>query len=74
MREKIGLLTAKVDAAHRRIDDGEKLTRETLKEINSELKILTAHLNKGKGWIAAMLFLAGGTGAGLVKLFTLIGK
>lgn len=74
LHEKVGQLMAKVDAAHSRIDKQEKITAEALNEISKDLKELNAHMNKGKGWVAAIIFLAGGTGAGLVKIFSAIGK
>lgn len=72
--EKIGMLIAKVDAAHSRVDKMEKVLSDSLSDISKELKELNAHMNKGKGWVAALMFLAGGTGAGLVKLLSVIGK
>lgn len=78
IREKIGALTAKVDAAHSRVDKVETQVREDLKEIFKELKTLNETMNKGKGGLATILFLAGGggVGAGLFaqKLFSLFGK
>lgn len=72
--ERIGQLTAKAEAAHARIDKMEAGVREDLASIKDELKELNAHMNRGKGWSAAMLFLAGSSGAALMKLLALIGK
>lgn len=67
--ERIGLLTAKADAAHTRIDKLEKITREDLKEIKDDLKTLSALVNRASGWAAAFIFIGGLVGgAGLVKL------
>lgn len=70
--EKIGQLIAKSDAAHKRLDKIETDVRDDLKHINDELKAINAHMNKGKGWAAAFLFLAGLSGAGASKLLSTI--
>jgi hypothetical protein len=70
LREKLGVLIAKVDAAHHRIDKNEAGTREDLKEIFEQLKALNAHMNRGKGWAGAMFFLSGIAGAGVIKLLS----
>lgn len=72
-KEKMGLLIAKVEAAHGRIDRLESGIRDDLREIQRELKDLTAHMNKGRGMLAVMLFLSGSAGAGVVKLLSMIG-
>lgn len=78
IREKLGALSAKVDAAHSRIDKTETQVREDLKEIFKELKTLNENMNKGKGSLATILFFAGGSGVGAglfaQKLFSLFGK
>ncbi len=74
IREKIGILTAKVEAAHARVDKVEADINDSLKELHSDLKELNAHMNRGKGWAAAMMLLAGIFGGGVVKLFSLMGK
>ena len=66
--EKLGVLTAKVDAAHKRIDNLEVGMRQDLKEIDLSIKELSAYMNRSKGWGAAFIFLGGISGAGLVKL------
>jgi hypothetical protein len=68
IRERLGALDAKVTAAHSRLDRVEENISEDLKSIKDELHELNAHMNKSKGWGAAMLFLASILGAGLVKL------
>ncbi len=73
-REKIGALDAKVSAAHSRLDKLELMLREDLKEMKGDLKDLHAYMNKGKGWAAAMMLLAGTSGAGIIKLLQLLGK
>jgi putative component of toxin-antitoxin plasmid stabilization module len=65
LREKLGVVIAKADAAHSRIDKLEVGLREDLKDLKSELKELNAHMHKGKGWAGAMLFMAGLAGGGL---------
>lgn len=72
IRERIGALDAKVTAAHSRVDKLEQGLRDDLKEIKSELKELSAHMNKGKGWAAAMIFLSGTVGAAIIKLITFL--
>lgn len=75
LSEKIGILSAKADAAHSRVDKLEILLRDDLKELKSDLKELNAYMHRGKGWASAMIFLSGFAGAGLFKLITLfIGK
>lgn len=74
VREKIGQLTAKADAAHIRIDKVEVLVRDDLKEIKKDLKDLNTYMHRGKGWASAMLFISGFVGAGLFKLLTVIFK
>jgi hypothetical protein len=71
VREKIGILTAKADAAHTRVDRLESGVRQDLSEIKNDLKELSAYMHREKGWSAAFLFLAGLAGAGLMKLAAL---
>lgn len=66
IREKIGELSAKTKAAHARIDSIEENIREDLKEINAELKVLVQNMNYSKGFSAALVFLSGAVGAGLM--------
>ena len=70
IREKIGVLTAKVDAAHIRVDRVETEIKSTLKDLHEDMKELNAHMNKSKGGLAVMVFLSGGTGAGLAILIS----
>ncbi len=70
--EKIGALSAKVSAAHSRVDKLETGIREDLREINSELKGLTAYVNHAKGWAAAMMLLSGILGAVIIKAIGLV--
>jgi hypothetical protein len=72
IRERLGALDAKVTAAHTRLDRHEQGVREELKEINQSLKELNAHMNKGKGWAAALMLLAGSAGAGFTKLLSIL--
>jgi ABC-type ATPase involved in cell division len=72
VHEKIGALTAKADAAHSRLDKVETQVRDDLKSIKEELHELNAHMNKGKGWASAMIFLAGLSGAGATKLISVL--
>jgi hypothetical protein len=66
--EKIGVLAAKADAAHSRLDKLEIGLREDLKEIKKDLKELNGYMHRGKGWAAAIILLSGFAGAGVVKL------
>lgn len=70
IREKIGILSAKANAAHNRVDKLELLLRDDLKEIKDDLKDLNAYMHRGKGWAAAMIFFGGIAGALFVRLFT----
>lgn len=72
IRERLGALDAKVTAAHTRLDKIEINVSEALKDIQSELHELNAHMNKSKGWAAAFLLIAGATGAGVVKLIAFL--
>lgn len=66
--EKIGALSAKVGAAHSRLDKLEVDIKDALKELHEDLKTLNAHMNKGKGWNAALMFLAAIFGAIIAEL------
>jgi hypothetical protein len=68
----IGVISAKAEAAHSRLDRLENEIKETLKGIQVDLKELSAHMNKTKGFSAAWLFLASIAGAGLTKLAAMI--
>lgn len=74
IREKIGALSAKADAAHNRVDKLELLLRDDLKELKADLKELNAYMHRGKGWAAAMVFISGFAGAGFFKLASLLFK
>ena len=70
IRERIGTLAAKASAAHERIDRLEVGLREDLKEIKKDLTEVLAWMNRGKGWGAAALLIAGlmgGIAAQVVK-------
>lgn len=68
MWERIGSLAAKATAAHDRIDKLETGLRDDLKEIKQELKSIAAWMNRGKGWAAAAMLLAGMGGAAVIEL------
>lgn len=68
MWERIGTISAKAAAAHDRIDKLEIGLRSDLKDIKEELKAISAWMNKGKGWAAAAMLLAGMGGAAVVEL------
>jgi SUMO ligase MMS21 Smc5/6 complex component len=72
IRERLGALDAKVTAAHKRLDKHEQDVKESLNEIKESLKELNAHMNKGKGMAALIVLLAGSTGAGIMKLLTMV--
>lgn len=72
--EKIGALSAKVSAAHSRVDKLEQGIREDLREINSEVKEIAAHMNRAKGWAAALMLLSGVLGALMIKALALVSK
>ncbi len=72
LREKIGVLTAKVDAAHDRIDKIQLLIREDLKEIKTDLKELNAYMHHRKGWNAAVILLSGFVGGTVFKILSLM--
>lgn len=73
--EKLITLDSKVTAAHSRIDKMELLIHEDLtelkgdlKEMSKELKDVIAWMNRGKGWSAAILVLAGILGGAISTL------
>jgi predicted ATPase len=68
IRETIGELRATVKAAHFRVDKVEVQIAAQLTLIQTQLIELNAHMNKGKGWAAASMFISGIVGAGVVKL------
>jgi tetrahydromethanopterin S-methyltransferase subunit B len=70
VHEKLGVLTAKVDAAHGRVDRLESMIKDHLIEIKADMKELNGYMHRGKGYASAMLFLAGLSGAGLSKLIS----
>jgi hypothetical protein len=74
VRERLGEIGATAKAAHARIDNLEKNLREDLKSIFDKLDDVSANMNRGKGWGAAFLFLAGICGAGLSAWFMTIFK
>lgn len=63
IRERLGILIARVESNEDRIEKLETTIESDLKSIHSDLKELNAHMNKGKGWGAAFLLLAGLLGA-----------
>lgn len=72
VHEKIGVLSAKVDAAHNRVDKVEGSIKDTLVEIKGDLKDLNTYMNKAKGYTAAIVLVASMGGAGLTKLIAWI--
>jgi putative component of toxin-antitoxin plasmid stabilization module len=72
MHEKLGVLSAKADAAHSRIDRLENGIKSDLSEMKNDLKELSAHMHKGKGYAAAIMFVAGLAGAGLTKILSIV--
>lgn len=72
LREKLGVAIAKAEAAHARIDRLDEVIRDDLRDIRKVLDELNAHMNKGKGWAAAVILLSGFAGAGVVKLLSMI--
>jgi hypothetical protein len=59
IHERLGALTAKVDAAHFRTDKLEVLMKEDLSQIKDDIRILLAAENRRKGWLAAVFVFAG---------------
>lgn len=72
VHEKLGVLQAKADAAHSRVDKLEAGIKSDLVEIQKDLKELAAYMHRTKGWTAALVFLAGASGGGIAKLITLL--
>lgn len=72
VREKIGALSAKAEAAHSRVDKIEREIRDDLKELKDDLKELNAYMHRAKGATAILVFLSGVSGAGLIKLIEII--
>lgn len=56
--ERLAVVENKVSAAHRRLDKNEKQTAESLKDISTELKELTAFMHKSRGMAIAMVSAA----------------
>jgi len=74
MSERLGILDAKVSAAHTRVDKLELVIRDDLKGIREDLKELNAYMHRGRGWAGAMIFLSGLLGAGVFKFFSVLIK
>lgn len=73
--EKLALVMAKADAAHSRLDRHESITREDMKEIKKDIKDLIEYMHRSKGRDAALIFIAGFSGAGISKfLATFFGQ
>lgn len=68
LSEKLTTVINKTDAAHVRLDRLEKDLGDRLREISDDLKDITGWMNRGKGWAAASLLLAGLAGASITKL------
>ncbi len=66
--ERLGILDAKVTAAHSRVDKIEASVKDDLTEIKSDLKKVVAWMNRSLGWAAALLFFGGIIGAIIMKL------
>lgn len=74
LNERIRNLEGRLDSAHKRIDKLEAMIREDFKEIKADLKAISESIqpirdwmNRGKGWAAATLLLAGMVGGVIVK-------
>lgn len=72
VHEKIGEIGARAKAAHARIDKLEGDIRDDLKIISADLKELNAYMHRGKGWASGLIFLSGLSGAGIVKLLSIV--
>lgn len=75
VQERIVALDGKIGAAHARIDKMELLIRDELKDIkvnfkemSGELKEVIAYMNRGRGWAAAALLVAGMVGGLVAKV------
>lgn len=68
LKEKLVTLNNKIDAAHSRTDKMELMIHNDFTEMKKDLKEMNAWMNRGKGWAAAALLLAGLGGGLLVKL------
>lgn len=66
--ERIGVLDAKISAAHSRVDKIEELIKADLTEVKNDLKVVVAWMNRSLGWAAALLFVGGLFGAVLSKI------
>ena len=69
LAERIGVMGAKIDAAHKRLDKHEVDIKDDLKEIKADLKKLNAYMHKSIGWLAAAALILGALGSVLVKIF-----
>ncbi len=79
--ERVVVIEGKTSAAHQRIDKMESGIREDLdeikaglKEMSQELKDVIGWMNRGKGWAAAAILIAGAVGGVVSKvIFKLAG-
>jgi hypothetical protein len=70
--ERIVVLEQSVKAAHKRVDERDKDIQEIksgVSSVASDVKEVVAWMNRGKGWAAAAMVLAGTIGALLTKAF-----
>lgn len=77
VHEKIGALTAKVDAAHKRVDKLEIDMKDDildikgdLSKIKNQLTELNNHMQRQKGIKGFIIFLSGLCGASITKLLS----
>lgn len=67
-------LDGKISAAHNRLDRIELGIKEDLNEIKKDLKDVMGWMNKGKGWAAAGLMIAGVIGGAVTALIEIVFK
>lgn len=69
---KLGQVEAKAVAAHDRLDRLETEIKGMLKDIQTDLKDVNANMNRGKGYVTAIIFLASAGGAGALKILSML--
>ena len=69
--ERMVVLEQSTKAAHRRLDERDQDIRDIksgVSDVAKDVKDVVAWMNRGKGWAAAALLIAGSLGAFFMKL------
>ena len=68
IHEKLGIIAAKAEMAHSRIDQLDQRLVNSLRDLQLDVRDLNANMNKQKGWLTALVFLSGLV-SGLIQFF-----